>query len=303
MTQNYLLEIGDKVRINNPYQPFLNGKEGVIKQFGEHIIRRGVYDKHIKPGVYVNKSDMFLVLKDSNVVVNARNDLIGLVDTELEKIRKANVPKNIRESTQFSHGSFLRDLSETQFYEGDEVEVYSLHPSLRDLIESHLRIDNIPQFCNKHGINKNELIVVGIDYYAERRANYPHYQQYTVSDGASKHRIKVLEFQLALKERGNLWKALHNEQVNFKNLAEEVSLNLMLGQYEYVLTPEDNFGWEKEAAWKCIRETKADGFRLDALTPDPTNLLGDGTLELIVYEDRRLGERVRTATLAQKKGV
>ncbi len=298
MAHKYLLEVGDKVKINNPYQLFLNGKEGTIKHFGEHALPRRLSSKLRKPGVYVDKQDIFLVLKPADVVVNTKNPLVELVDKELEKTRTDALPKNNREFTNFSYGPFLRELPETQFYEGDEVQVYALHPSLRNLMESPLRTDNMPRFCEQHRMNPDKLIVVSIDYSA-CRANQ---RVYVISDSASNAGnagIHAFEFQLELKNRGNLWKALHNEQTNFKNLADEVSLNLLLGQYDYVLTPENDFRWEKEDAWKCIRQDGADGFMQDALRPDPA-LLGNGSFNLVKYDDRELGKRVREVTLAKK---
>ena len=137
----------------------------------------------------------------------------------------------------------------------------------------------------------SDLKVLGIDYdyigrkRADGRTPMPPYRCGENEGGYASYQ----EDQIVLVERGNIWKRAHGEAVVFKDVAEEASFHLAVGDYDEIRNPRtDTYAWELEELLDALAEGIAHGIRHSGFGSRPG---------AIRFHDEDAGERIRLETL------
>lgn len=118
----------------------------------------------------------------------------------------------------------------------------------------------------------------------------------------------VAETHLDLKERGPVWKRLHNEPATFDTLVEEVNFSMLYGEYE-ALTPmphcEVGTGYRSPVEYPLsfeealIRIKKGEGHGMMCAVDENDKAAVEHAV-LIRFPNEDLGQRVRRATLEDR---
>lgn len=264
-----LMDVGDRVVITIPpearaqgYNPCPDGTKATILSFTEIHYGR-FWNFGLKPGVYVNRAQVKLRLKN------------GREHTEwsdrLELTSKAfQMDRQKKPGDWHNNEEFLRDLPETPFWEADFVKVDGRSSKVFQII----RI-NYPYLT--------ELTRIG--------TNYPAY--IISSKLKAGWNMPVSEDALTLVARGPVWKFYHDEPIAFDDIQEEALFFEMLGHTEEVQNPATGlYKWTKEEVLDAIRRGVVHGFSVSNhfLESEPL-------FDAKRFRNEDLGRRVAEATL------
>lgn len=282
---------GDDVVITIPkenrewgYNPCADGTIGKILGFSEISYGR-IGNFGNKPGVYVNRCWVKLRLQNGN----EHTEYSG----RLELVDKVEYARRLAELHQFQAANpgeppkseFLRDLPESQFWEGDLVRVHNRLGIPISLVGSSPDSD------------PNIFMVVSVDYdriSEEAKMIGRSYQAYDISPKAGAGwRISVSKEELTLVERGRVWKHYNNEPISFSDIKEEASFFDSLGHTDEVRNPVNSlYCWTKEQVLDAIREGTVHGFSV------ASGFFGAApSIRAIRFRNEDLGRRVAKATL------
>lgn len=277
-----LVELGDRVIIKTEKscnQVYPRGTIATVIGFSESY-RGRIHNFGSKPGVYVNK--MWVTIRLEN----------GFKDTkssgDIELINKAEYARRVtafeklqqEQSNNWSENEFLRELPETPFWEGDFVCVPKQDTSMIVICTETPPQDPLEIFQ----INR-------IDYLHTNEPNYPAYE---ISDrlGSGWHTSATAD-DIALLERGPVWKYYHGETITFNSIEEEAKFFDLLGHDDEVRNPiNGKYLWTKKEVLDAIRKGFAHGFSI-------SDSIGTGTprITALHFRDEELGRRVAQATL------
>lgn len=233
-----LMGIGDEVVITISrenrewgYNPCPDSTKATVLGFSEiHYGRLGNFG--LKPGVYVNRAWVKLLLEDGreHTEWSGRLELTDKAEyerrlTEFRKRQKEN-PDN------WYSKEFLRELPETPFWEGDFVRVYGRSGLIN--IYSEMPPERDPDIF--------QIIRIDYHYLTERTQVGTKWPAYKISDklGSGWH-TSASEDDMMLVERGPVWKFYHDEPITFGNIKEEANFFESLGHTEEVRNPANGF--------------------------------------------------------------
>lgn len=230
-----LIELGDEVVITIPketrdagYNPCPDGTSAVVIGFSETYYGR-INNFGYAPGVYESKSSAKLRLATEQRECAEPSVYFTLAD-EAEYERRVTAFRLLQKEDpdNWRKKRFLRELPETPFWEGDFVQV-----SRRSIVT--VAYGKIPP------ANDPEVFqVIGIAYcnLTELTRSGTKYPAYLISDGftAGWH-TSASEDNMALVERGPVWKYYHGEPIAFSDIQEEANFFDMLGHTRQVRNP------------------------------------------------------------------
>jgi hypothetical protein len=290
-----LLRIGDEVSIKIEeesrywgYNPCPDGTVATVIGFSE--MHYGYVNGCGMPaGVYVNDAWTKLRMSDGTETSEWTGRLT-LTDPKLEEARRGEAAEERRrlgdDYYRYRRGKeFLRPLPDTAFIEGDLVNV---DPSVG------FRSMKLPS---------NVAMISRVEYADVNRTRddgspWPLYQLSDDMKGGGL--IGIDNHKLTLRERGKVWKAVHNEPIEFKSLEEEAELYAMLGRTVEVRNPwgEQNYAWAQPEIMRGLKAGLIDAFAKSS------GMFGSRvSWHCHRFEDRDLGERVRlkNAPMSPKK--
>ncbi len=275
------MKIGDEVTVTIPeenrywgYNPCPDGTKATILGFSEIAYGR-TRSFGLRPGIYVNRSWVKIRL-ESGQEYTEWSGRLDLVDKAEYARREAEFHKWQKESGECHHNEFLRELPITPFWEWDIVRVCGMGVLM--------------------GYAGNVFIVTGINYsyLNDKRIDGSKYPAYSISESVSAGwSTAVSEDNMALIERGKIWKFYHNEPIVFDGLEDEIRFSMALGQYKEVRNPACNlYKWTKDEVLSAIRCGIAHGFSL------ASGFFGAAPSVMAVrFHSEDLGRRVAQATL------
>ena len=275
MTPTELLEVGDEVSFKidpeirawtSVYDTVPDGTKGVVCGFDYSVfyvprVPAGEDD----PGVYHRRGAVSVWLEDGRIIPG--NRYVTMTDQDEE--RRRDVAMRGADGVLCVPQVRLGDLPETRFWELDKVQV------------------RFP------GATVSQMVVAGISYQnmhstRDDGSPWPFYEvQYAGG------RIHVMESELELIERGNLWRYYHGEKLVFTSLREEAGFFQLIGQTESVRNPANNsYSWTEEEVLKAIEDGLVHGF---SVSP---GLFGSGPhIDALCFRNKNLGARVADAIL------
>jgi len=131
-----------------------------------------------------------------------------------------------------------------------------------------------------------------IDYlHINDKSNYPAYE---ISDrlGSGWHTSANAD-DIALLERGPVWKYYHGEPITFNSIEEEATFFDLLGHDDEVRNPiNGKYSWTEKEVLDAIQKGFVHGFSI-------SDSIGTGTprITALHFRDEELGRRVAQATL------
>ena len=130
--------------------------------------------------------------------------------------------------------------------------------------------------------------VVLVDYLSLSRD--PAANAYTVRGEGGDLRLPAS--QMALRERGRIWRRENGETVEFSGPADMGDFHRQVGEYDEVRNPEgSSYAWTLDDAIEGMRSAEVDGFY------DTAPRAGE-TVHMIRFRDAAVGDAVREHTLA-----
>ncbi len=284
------LMMGDEVVIKIPsekrkegYNPYPDGTTALVIGYSEMYIGR-LNTLNVKPGIYLNDRWVKLQLLSGEEVME-NSSYLTLIDKE-EAEQRAHIirQRNLRPNwlqLKLENG-FLRELPETAIWEGDYVHCKVIDGQARGLVQPN---------------NLRTFVVQEIDYHHmgvlhKNRMPWPYYKLSTGITG--KWNVAVRESEMELVARGNVWKWKHQENLQFKNVLEEMKFWQLVGEYEELVNPATkNYTWSREEVFEAVCNGIAHGFKSIHLP-----LLGRSS-SAIRMKDIAVGERLAKETLNQ----
>lgn len=200
-----------------------DGTVGTVEKFGQRYVHRyGRSSTEPQPGVYEDRVYTWVKLESGKVIQVPNGVTYMMVDNDTFLKRRSEI-----ESTDIKRvvqGTRLSDLPDTPFWETDIVT-----------------------FQNTY------VVVEAVNYDTERNGKIS-YRLKIPTGGVYPY---VAEDYLKLVNRGNLWKMVHGQLVDFKTPAEMADFYLQLGEYHEVRI--DNVRWlGPEQCLEIIESGKAD---------------------------------------------
>lgn len=264
-----VLELGDKVSITIEkenrewgYDPCPDGTVAEVVGFSETFYSRTGNFGH-KPGVYETKSWVLVRSEDKEW-----REWSGRF-TMLDAVEYERRVKEWRANGAPFVGAYLRELPETEFWEGDVV-ASAEHPDVRVV----------------QGINYNWM---GDKAYDGSPLGF--YQ--CSSDLYAGWHVTLSPKHLTLVERGPVWRYFHGVPLNLDTEAE-AKLHNLLGLVDEVRNPAtDLYKWTLDEALEALRDGLGHAIRggTSFLSMEPRT-------SVVRYQDEALGERVAAMTLA-----
>lgn len=283
------IEPGDTVTITIPeenrewgYNPCPDGTVAHVVEYTEIAHGRiGTRARH--PGIYHNTSWVVLKMPSGKLHTELASRLT-LVDA-VERERRKKEFEEFRDANKLTwydtlmEATFKRELPETPAWEGDRIRI--TEPG--------------------HPREGQEYVICGIDYdrLDDKRNDGSKWPAYRFSDSLSGGwHMSASEDDFELVERGQVWKYLHGEPVEFEDIRDEANFHRLLDKYEEVRNPANNlYKWTLEELLDAVQSGAVDGI---ANSPLPFAIPKEGDLPRLRatrFHDRDLGERVRQATL------
>lgn len=289
----YTLRVGDKitVRADDPWfrgsqsegKRYPAGSEGEIVGFAVQSVCR-FSSRRRKPGIYVDQEWPYVRLAGAVDVRRIRANYLQLADEEAV----ARIEQQRRDVPERSnlHGAFIRDLPDTDVWEGDIVR-----PKfwlLKDMSKKVSR-NSVPGLKDAFVINWMNYVPHPGDIY--ETLDVP--PRFSIADRFFRESAGgFYATDLDLLERGNLWRRDHGEPVSFRDLAEEAFFLCHLGEIDK--TGSLSFSTKEEAV-AAVRTGPWHGVRYY----DEFTGWGSSTgYEVVRYLDQEAGKRIAEATLA-----
>lgn len=290
-----LFKVGDRVTIvickenrDWGYNPCEDGTEATVTGFSTITYGR-INNFGYGPGVYVNHA-WITVKTDDGKEWSEWSGRLTMVDEEEYK-RRVAVWREKGGMGCKEYKTKLRDIPETEFYEGDKVacaEIQNRWEYMEGGSPKYLRIANIHfEYMKEDGtMQKCNDGVTDMPLYDVSPEDSTGCYTSTRPD------------DLTLIERGNVWKWFHDEPLSFKDLSEEASFYRAIGRTEEVRNPaSNNYAWTKDEILDAIRDGRVHGFSVSG----PLFGFAQGPEDLhhhaIRFLDEEVGKRVAAATL------
>lgn len=200
-----------------------DGTVATVEKFGRKYIHRyGRSSIDPEPGVYEDRVYTWVKLESGKVIQVPNGVTYMMVDNDTFLKRKSEIESS--DIKRVVQGARLGDLPDTPFWETDIVT-----------------------FQNTY------VVVEAVNYDTERNGKIS-YRLKIPTGGVYPY---VAEDYLKLVNRGNLWKMVHNELIDFKSLADMADFYLQLGEYSEVRV--DNVrSLSPELCLEMIESGKAD---------------------------------------------
>lgn len=177
-----------------------DGTIATIERFGEKYVHRyGRKPNDPVPGVYEDRVSTWVRVESGKVIQVPSGVTFRMIDNEAFLKRKVDFEsKDVKDVLK---GARIGDLPDTPFWETDVVTF------------------------------QNTYVVVETVNYDTTRNGKVSYRLKIPTGGVYPY---VAEDYLQLVNRGNLWKLMHNELIDFKSVAEMADFYLQLGEYTEV---------------------------------------------------------------------
>lgn len=265
------------------YNPGSDGTRAEILSFGEIAHGRGD-GLGYPPGIYVNRCWMNIrylegdregeedCMSCCHLAPGDKDEYARRV--EERRARYARLREQGEESPFLSEKEFLRELPETEFYEGDKVVI--VRPG--------------EHFDKETGtVSRIEYSAIESGRTRDDGSPWPIYDVHLDSGGT----VSMEESWIELLERGNIWKEFHGEELVFSSLMEEATYHKRMGRAQEIRNPKDGYyTFTKDEALDAIESGIGHSIAVGG------GLFGCGpTTSVYRFDDEELGGRVAAETL------
>ena len=242
--------IGSKVVVNIAkenrdwgYNPWPDGTEVTVTGYDEIVYARNLHFGD-GPGVFENTSWC-------RVTDGQKTESISVCFLKGERVHYS--------------GKKLRDLPESNFWEGDHV----------------------------HADGHGDGVIERITYKSE---NIPHSQVYTVARLHGGTIYNVRECELTLRKRGHIWNEGHGVEPEFADMKDHVAHEQQVSRFDEVRNPLTNlYAWTLPEVMQAILDGLVDGFKV-------SGFFGHNSISAFKLHNEKLGAELRAHMLKEFTG-